>query len=107
MYFILSYDIMPELKSDKSILANEVFKHALGDLKWVKPLSNLFIVKCIEEERYSIYLKLSEYVKNNPGKARFIITPLIDEGELFGYLDETLWPYIKDITKDDLDGIFG
>jgi hypothetical protein len=105
MYFTLHFDILVTVDSEQKQL-KETIKSCLKGLRWVKPLSNLYIVSCDDERRRKlIYKNLEEKYKSEKGKFRFLMSPLIDSGQYIGVTVKELWPSIKEITTEN-DGDF-
>ncbi len=105
MYFILSYD-SEGTDLEKNEL-KEFIKAEIATLKWAKPLNNLFIVECKSVRIRRIILRnFFTYADNNPTqRIRFILTPLINAGDLGGRIPNRLWEHIRSITvnRDEND----
>jgi hypothetical protein len=101
MYFTISYDILTT-DTARATTAREFVRNCVTGLRWVKPLSNMYIVTCNDEGiRRAIFQRLLNYSRENPGNIRFLVTPLIDTGQVIGVASRELWPHIKRITQTD------
>lgn len=101
MYFIITYDILTKAPL-KISEARNFFKESLNGLPWVKPISNMYIVSCDSEViRRGVFQRLINYSDTNRGAVRFLMTPLIDTGQITGVTAKELWPHIKRFTKAD------
>ena len=101
MYFTITYDILTT-NTDRKAVARQFFKDCVSGLPWVKPLSNMYIVSCDEERiRRGIFQRIVNYSDANKGDIRFLMTPLIDTGQITGVTARELWPHIKRFTKSD------
>lgn len=106
MYFTLTYDIITKVASEQED-ARVFIKSCFKGLYWVKPLTTHFVAKCEDERiRKNVLKKLIEYTKTNPNKIRFILSPLIDTGQLTGVTSKELWPHLKNISQTDIDDLF-
>jgi hypothetical protein len=103
MYYTLTYDILTKDTTEQDTFKKYI-KSCLGKSYWVKPLSSHYVVKCNDERiRRFVLQKLIEFSKANQGKFRFIISPLIDTGQVTGVASKELWPHLKNITKSNID----
>ncbi|MCD4834095.1 MAG: hypothetical protein K8R31_09890 [Bacteroidales bacterium] len=102
MYFTIHIDIRPE-NPQTLTKANHYIKNLLKGLYWVRPLKNLYIIKCNNVAVRMMILKKIKEFRNNNKKLIFLASPLINTGNYVGVAPSDLWEHIKKITARDYE----
>jgi hypothetical protein len=97
-YFIVSWDISSSEPTWSRI--DEQLRNCFKHLPYLRPVNTFYMVKVSSQQQYNLVFTALQNVaeRSTQVKVRFIASPMMNITGYNGWLDQDLWPKVRQIT---------